>query len=143
MSAVPKAQVLVLDDDEAARELVSEVLGRAGYTVVALAVGAEALARLPEIDPGVIVLDMMMPHMDGFEFLARLRASSARPDVPVLVRSDLGEFLAETVDASASRTLGLAGILPKDSPLSVLVAHVRRVIGPPRTSREPAEPAGD
>jgi CheY-like chemotaxis protein len=129
---MPGAQVLVLDDDEAVRETFVDALERAGYSVVGLAAGVEALSRLEEIGPDLIVLDMAMPEMDGFEFLARLRASSARRDVPVLIVSALGEHLRDSIDAPGAASLRIAGILPKTTSLDTLLDHVAAVIARPR-----------
>ena len=66
--------VLVVDDDVAVRELVRRMLEQEGYTVVEAENGRAALERLRDGAPGVILLDLMMPEMDGFEFLTELRA---------------------------------------------------------------------
>jgi len=121
-------RVLVLDDEEPVRDLWVDALREAGYDVVGFVRGDEALARLPDIDPAVIVLDMLMPHMDGFEFLARLRAASA-DRTPLLIISALGESLVHSIDAHGSTILGIAGILMKPVDMSRLVAEIQRIIG--------------
>ena len=65
--------VLIVEDDAPLRELLRRMLEREGYTVVEAEHGRAALDRLREGAPGVILLDLMMPVMDGFEFLAELR----------------------------------------------------------------------
>ncbi|WP_237478765.1 hybrid sensor histidine kinase/response regulator [Lichenibacterium dinghuense] len=77
--------VLVIDDDAGARERMRFALARAGWTVVEAENGRQALERLDGVAPSLILLDLMMPVMDGFAFLKRLRQ---RPDgglVPVVV----------------------------------------------------------
>ncbi len=77
--------VLVIDDDEGARERMRFTLARGGWTVVEAENGRQALERLDGVTPSLILLDLMMPVMDGFAFLKRLRQ---RPDgglVPVVV----------------------------------------------------------
>ena len=77
--------ILVIDDDEGARERMRFTLSRDGWTVVEASDGQDALGRLDGITPSLILLDLMMPVMDGFDFLKRLRQ---RPDgglVPVVV----------------------------------------------------------
>jgi CheY-like chemotaxis protein len=54
------------------------------------ALGADVLARLPDLAPDLILLDMMVPGMDGYEFLARLRAQPMASSVPLLIVSALG-----------------------------------------------------
>jgi hypothetical protein len=77
--------VLVVDDDAELRELVRRLLEREGYTVVEAENGRAALARVEEAAPGLIVLDLMMPEMDGFEFLTELRGHESRRAIPVIV----------------------------------------------------------
>ena len=77
--------ILVIDDDESARERMRFTLSRDGWTVVEAGDGQQALERLDGVTPSLILLDLMMPVMDGFDFLKRLRQ---RPDggvVPVVV----------------------------------------------------------
>jgi DNA-binding response OmpR family regulator len=79
------ARVLVVDDDRAIRALVAKIVERAGFEVDTAADGAEALQLLEERDYGVLVVDLMMPKVDGFEVVARIgRRSGRRPAVIVV-----------------------------------------------------------
>jgi len=75
-------RILVVDDDEDIRSLLSELLGRAGYRVDEAVDGRSALRRLFEAPPSLVILDVTMPDMDGYQTLERIRDLS---DVPVLM----------------------------------------------------------
>ncbi len=77
--------ILVVDDDPALRELLRRLLEREGYAVQEAENGRAALERLREAPPGLIVLDLMMPEMDGFEFVAAVRADKAWQTIPIIV----------------------------------------------------------
>jgi len=77
-----KPRVLVVDDDEDIRVLLEELLGRAGYAVDVVPDGRAALRRLFEAPPALVVLDVTMPELDGYQTLERIRDLS---DVPVLM----------------------------------------------------------
>jgi GAF domain-containing protein/DNA-binding response OmpR family regulator len=77
--------ILVVDDDPALRELVRRLLEREGYAVQEAENGRAALARLREAPPGLIVLDLMMPEMDGFDFVTAVRADEAWRAIPIIV----------------------------------------------------------
>jgi CheY-like chemotaxis protein len=79
------APVLVVDDDAALRELLRRILEGAGYTVVEAENGRVALERLRTMAPGVILLDLMMPEMDGFEVVAEMRRHEAWRTIPIVV----------------------------------------------------------
>lgn len=81
------AFVLVVDDDESTCDALQRLLTRMGYTTTCAMDGRQALDVAETIRPDVIVLDWMMPGMDGLEVLRRLRASQATKDVPVLLYS--------------------------------------------------------
>src|SRR5574337_479014 len=72
------SQILVLEDKEFVRDVWVDGLEEAGYSVVGMASGTEALARLPKLNPQLILLDIKMPDMDGIQFLARLRTPARR-----------------------------------------------------------------
>ncbi len=78
------ARVMVVDDQEANVQTVGALLRRAGFDVVPCFSGAEALARMAASLPDLVLLDMRMPVMDGFQVLERLRADEALRDVPVI-----------------------------------------------------------
>ncbi|WP_158542766.1 response regulator [Lujinxingia litoralis] len=84
-SAAQDGDVLVVEDDEASRQMLVRHLEREGFKVSAACNGAEALARLESIEPSLVFLDLMMPQVDGFEFLRRFRERPAFRDVPVVV----------------------------------------------------------
>jgi CheY-like chemotaxis protein len=108
--------VLVVDDERDIREAVSEVLKDEGYAVVDARDGAEALDQLRAHHPAVVLLDLMMPGMNGWEFCA---ARNREPDlsrIPVIVISALGRVSG--VDAAA--------FLQKPFELDALVSAVRQ-----------------
>jgi GAF domain-containing protein/DNA-binding response OmpR family regulator len=99
--------VLLVEDDAALRELLRRVLEREGYTVIEAADGQAALERLRDRTPGVILLDLMMPVMDGFEFLAERRRDEAWQAIPVIVLTakDLSPEDHERLNGSVARVL--------------------------------------
>ena len=79
------APVLVVEDDAATRELLSRSLTSAGHSVRQASDGRQALELLETVRPSLILLDLMMPNMNGFEFLHALRQNTSWQDIPVIV----------------------------------------------------------
>ena len=77
--------VLVVEDDPAASELLRRTLESEGWRVTVARNGREALAQMDREEPAIILLDLMMPEMDGFEFLSEIRALPRASTVPVVV----------------------------------------------------------
>jgi len=130
LATMPAPRIVVVEDEAEVRALLVEALEVAGYSVRGFAIGAEALAELGGVAPDLILLDMMMPGMDGYEFLARLRTDPGTRPIPLLIVSALGESLAMSLDDRGARTLGVAGVLNKPLDLANLLEHVKRIIGP-------------
>jgi DNA-binding response OmpR family regulator len=84
---VKAARILIADDDRAHRAALSEYLRLSGYEVVECADGEEALQRLAQLTPDLVLLDVDMPRLDGFQTLERLRRLSAFDATPVLFLS--------------------------------------------------------
>jgi signal transduction histidine kinase/CheY-like chemotaxis protein len=80
-----RRDVLLVEDDPAAREMVQRVLDREGWQVTSAENGRVALERLADHSFALVLLDLMMPEMDGFAFLHRLRQNPAWRDIPVIV----------------------------------------------------------
>jgi len=101
---VPGRPVLVVDDEASARDLMCAALQGAGITAVAASSGAEALRCLPELQPAAMVLDLMMPGVDGFQVLHELRGDPRWADLPVIVWTALslsGEDIAALARSAA------------------------------------------
>ena len=127
----PIPKVLVVDDEPNIRELVQVALKFHGCAVTTSATGMDALALAASADPDLIVLDVMLPDIDGFEVCRRLRASDN--DVPVI-------FLTArdtTSDTVTGLTLGGDDYITKPFSVEALVARVRAVL------RRTASRAGD
>jgi two-component system response regulator MprA len=121
-SAPTKPRVLVVDDDKAVRESLRRSLEFNGYAVSLAADGAEALAGMGRVDPDVVVMDVMMPRLDGIEATRALRA--AGHDVPILVltaRDAVGDRV-EGLDAGAD------DYLTKPFALQELLARLRALL---------------
>jgi CheY-like chemotaxis protein len=116
--------VLVVDDDAPTRRLVEASLTPLGYRVVAAIDGAAGLEAAAAVAPAAIVLDLMMPALDGFEFLARYRTTPASRGVPVIVWS------AKQLTAADRTRLGEAAtrVIPKGDGATVLLGTLDAVL---------------
>jgi CheY-like chemotaxis protein len=85
------AEVLVIDDDPHIRDLLSRFLERDGLSVAVAANGETGIARARELKPDAILLDVMMPRMDGWAVLGALKADAATADIPVIMVSMIRE----------------------------------------------------
>jgi two-component system, OmpR family, response regulator MprA len=127
-------RILVVDDDRAVRESLRRSLAFNGYEVDLARDGLEALAAIADRRPDAVVLDVMMPRLDGVETCRRLR--SAGEDLPVLVLT--------ARDAVSDRVAGLdAGAddyLPKPFALEELLARLRALLRRTQSAAADAEP---
>jgi CheY-like chemotaxis protein len=121
MSSPSGKRVLVVDDDADIRETLSEVLSIAGYDVTPAANGREALERLRAAPHDLVVLDLMMPVMTGWEFREEQLRDASIAAVPVIVVSA----------ARAPRPLTAAATLPKPFDLQEILDLAERFAGPP------------
>jgi CheY-like chemotaxis protein len=94
-----RGSVLIVEDDDTTREMIRRVLEKEGWSTAEAENGLVGLKRLAEAAPDAILLDLMMPEMDGFEFLARLRENAAWRGIPVIV------VTAKTLTAEDHRRL--------------------------------------
>ncbi|MGH7325217.1 MAG: ATP-binding response regulator, partial [Candidatus Rokuibacteriota bacterium] len=136
----PSGRLLVVDDDVTTRAIVRQALVREGWTVTEAENGRVALARLAEARPDAIVLDLLMPEMDGFEFLAELRRSAAWRDVPVLVLTamDLGEADRRRLSGEVER------VIRKDAgDRDELLREISRLLSASVGGRREREASGD
>jgi CheY-like chemotaxis protein len=118
--------VLVVEDDEGQRQLVRESLGARGWTVREAANGRLALDAIAAEVPDVILLDLMMPEMDGFQLVAALQANAAWHDIPVVVVTSL-DLTAEDRKRLSG---GVEQIFSKHAfPPAELMARVANLLG--------------
>src|SRR5262245_52931447 len=88
----PTARLLVVDDDEANRDMLSRRLERLGHRVVVAANGRAALDRIAEEPFDLMLLDIVMPELDGYGVLLRLKADETNRHIPVIVLSASDEL---------------------------------------------------
>ena len=113
-------KLLVIDDDSAVTDLLSLLLKSQGFEVFATNNSAEGLNMIRELQPDLVVLDLMMPEMDGWEVCRSVRQFS---QVPIIILSALNDpsMIASVLDAGAD------DYLTKPTPSRVLVAHINRL----------------
>ncbi len=121
------ARILVVDDEDTLRETLGYYLRREGFEVMAVDDGAAAVKAARTHEPDLIVLDIMLPSMDGYQVCRTLRAEST---VPILLLSARGEEF----DRVLGLELGADDYLPKPFALRELVARIRAML---RRSRMP------
>jgi len=114
-------KILVIDDDTAVTDLLSVLLRSQGFDVIATNSSSDGLGYVREAEPDMIVLDLMMPEIDGWEVCRSVRTFS---QVPIIVLSALNDpsMVASVLDAGAD------DYLTKPTPSRVLVAHINRLI---------------
>ena len=116
------SRIVVAEDDRQVREALERILAFEGYAVTAVNDGAAALAAIDEAKPDAIVLDVMMPLVDGFSVCRRLRARGDRTPVLMLTARDDVSDRVEGLDAGAD------DYLPKPFALDELLARIRALL---------------
>ena len=125
-----RGRILVVDDEPDVREAVETALELEGHSVATAADGLEALARLQRAPVDAIVLDVLMPNIDGFEVCRRLRAAGNRTPILILTARDAEEDCIKGLD------LGADDYVVKPFALGELLARVRAML---RRVAEPGE----
>src|SRR3989338_9224510 len=130
-------KILIVDDDLDTLKLVGLILQRQGYSIIAANGGQQALAKAAAEPPDLILLDLMMPDLYGYEVTRRLRAEPALAHIPIIM------FTAKTMldDRVAGFEAGADDYLTKPTHPAELVAHVKALLGRVQAARDPA--AGD
>ena len=119
-AAADAATVLVIDDEPTARDMIGRMLAKEGYHVVTAANGADGLRLAAEVKPDVITLDIMMPGMDGWSVLSKLKADPAVTAIPVVVLTIID-------DRNLGFALGASDYLTKPIDRERLAEVLRRV----------------
>jgi DNA-binding response OmpR family regulator len=127
-----RAHLLIVDDDQELCSMLLEYLGPEGFTTEAVGTGTAAMERVGRGGLDLIVLDVMLPELSGFEVLRRLRSVSR---IPVIMLTARGE----EVDRVIGLELGADDYLPKPFSARELVARVRAVLR--RMAVDPQQPA--
>ncbi|MGO4572566.1 response regulator [Microvirga sp. 2TAF3] len=115
--------ILVVDDEWAVAEVLEALLGDEGYRVIVANNGKQGLERLAEWPPDLIIVDFMMPIMDGPAMLAALTANPGTSGIPVIVMSSLPE---ETV---AQRSSGYKTFLRKPFRIAAVLEAIAKALG--------------
>ena len=131
LGSTSEALVLIVDDDRSTRSTLRAALERSGFLVNEAADGSEVEAEVERMRPDVILMDAIMPMMDGFTACAHLRKSPKWRDIPVLMITAL-EDSASIERAFAS---GASDYIPKPIHLAVVNQRVRRLVDATRAER--------
>jgi CheY-like chemotaxis protein len=119
-------KVLIADDEVYMLRLLEMTFKKGGYTVVSCRDGHEALSRAASESPQLIVLDVMMPGLDGLGALRQLKADPATRDIPVVVLSAKGHSLTKAEAELAGAVL----FLPKPFSPNQLLGEVQKILTP-------------
>jgi len=123
--------VMIVDDSLTVRKVTSRLLNRAGYAVITAKDGVDAVNQLKGMTPAVMLVDIEMPRMDGFELTRHIRATSTLAHIPII--------MVTSRDADKHRSyafeLGVNAFLGKPYQEEELLAHVARFLEPAERAR--------
>ncbi len=114
-------KILIVDDNTSIQTLLTDFLGGQGYELACASDGFTALRMLPEFEPDLVLLDIMMPHKDGWQFITELRKSSALPVIMITARQ-------QEEDVIKGFDLGADDYITKPFKLRELLVRVRAVL---------------
>src|SRR5581483_11813381 len=119
------ANIFVVEDDPASRDYLRTVLGHFGHTVTEAADGAEALSKIAHLNPDLVISDILMPTMDGYEFVRRLRQSPALAHTRVIFYS---ATYHHSEAAALARSCGALRVIAKPADPQELNGVVEEVL---------------
>ncbi|MFC2060371.1 response regulator transcription factor [Chloroflexota bacterium] len=113
-----KATILVVDDEENTRKLLQRILEEANYEVVTASTGCEAIDKVSSVDVSLVLLDIIMPEMDGFQTLELIREKT---DIPVIMVTGMGQVSS----LETSLSLGADDYVKKPFRSGELLARIK------------------
>ena len=116
--------VLLVDDSEDNREVYAQFLKFAGFSVEMAVDGVEAVEKAAALRPDVIVMDLSLPRLDGWEATRQIKAAAGTSDIPVIALT--GHAVSES--KRKAQEVGCAGYLTKPCLPEVLVSEIRRLV---------------
>jgi DNA-binding response OmpR family regulator len=121
---MPKEHILIVDDEEDILELIEFNLVREGYRVTGVLTGEDAIKTIQKEKIDLMVLDLMLPGIDGFEVTKQIKNNASIPDVPIIILSAKGE----EADVVTGLELGADDYVSKPFSPKILVARVRSLL---------------
>ena len=119
----PAKHVLIVEDDDRLREFLEDLLNEEGYRSIAAQDGLEALEWLSSLQVDLIIVDILMPHLDGPELIKQVRQTSRWAAIPILV-------LSAFANLDRYKNLPVDSFVLKPFQLSDLLENVRKLIEP-------------
>lgn len=119
------SRILIVDDDRDNRDLLELILSREGFVILTATDGEEALATSSHQSPDLILLDVMMPGMTGYEVAARLKSDPVTNRIPIIMVTALDDSKTRALALDA----GAADVFAKPVSSSELCARVRKLLG--------------
>ncbi len=119
-------KILVVEDDKFLRELIMQKLIKEGYEIIEAKDGEEGVGKVREDKPDLVLLDLILPGIDGFEVLARIKSNPETSNVPVIILSNLGqkEDVEKALNEGANDYLVKAHFAPDE-----IIKKVKTVLG--------------
>jgi DNA-binding response OmpR family regulator len=117
-------KILIIEDDPATQRLVDYSLKQEGYQVITASNGLDGIRKAIGLSPDLVILDIMLPGMDGFEICYRLKSEPATAQIPILMFS----AKAQEIDKGTGKRVGADDYLTKPSAPSEIISHVEKLL---------------
>ena len=127
MAIEQRKKILIVDDEQLTRAVLQHNVILAGYDVIVASNGREAMQKIQEVTPDLIVVDLVMPDMNGFEMLRRIRSNKETMQTPVIVVS----ALQSQTDIEEAKASGADIYLTKPIKPEEFIKHVKKYLGSP------------
>lgn len=120
-----KPKILVIDDSRDGRQFLNELLSSRGYTVILAEDGNEGIRKIKTEHPSLVITDVLMPGLDGFQLLKEIRRDRSLKDLPIIIYT--GTYL-DSEDEALARKIGVSRYLTKPCPSSEILKSVKNVL---------------
>jgi len=129
----PGEKILIIDDSNTNVVLLQAVLSRNGYNTMTALSAKEAYSRIEDNKPDLILLDLLMPEISGFDFLEHIKSEEGTKNIPVIVVS----AVTDTVNIKKAMDMGANDFIKKPIELQILLTKVKDVLAifPPSGSK--------
>lgn len=118
--------ILLVDDDLTLLEMYEDRLKAEGFEIIQATNGEEALKKVREVKPALIILDIMMPKVNGFDVLKNLRSDEAFKNIPVIILT----ALIQDVDRTQGKKLGATDYIVKSETMpGEVIAKIKKALG--------------